>query len=295
MTNAKVAELDAEFIEYKAEAKASMDVLEKKFDDSIGKLDASIKDVNEELDVKFEELKQHILVTAPSQSTYVDPVPQTNKRVDFLELEVSNKLELGKQDDMIDDRTRDHQGARTNQAGDRFMYHGFEHRMRKLKMSVFEGEDAYEWIYKVEWRLLIRFQQLQEGNLYEQFLAITQKESARAYVALFERLACQLVGIPQTVMEATFIKGLKHALRAAVRVMNPKGLNHAMELAISIEDNQLYKGDMQSRGVVRCEEKYTPGHRCASRTLQVMLVDESDEEAEPNLNFKSLNRGFKID
>ncbi|GKC26458.1 hypothetical protein Tco_1033752, partial [Tanacetum coccineum] len=111
MTNAKVAELDAEFIEYKAEAKASMDVLEKKFDDSIGKLDASIKDVNEELDVKFEELKQHILVTAPSQSTYVDPVPQINKvaakatSVDFLELEVSNKLELGKQDDMIDDRT----------------------------------------------------------------------------------------------------------------------------------------------------------------------------------------------
>ncbi|GKC14454.1 ankyrin repeat-containing protein [Tanacetum coccineum] len=111
-----------------------------------------------------------------------------------------------------------HRGAGTNQAGDRFAYHGFEHRMRKLKMPVFEGEYAYGWIYRVEryfeiqglpqheqlraaalcmegealswyrwsegrtpfhsWdgfkrHLLIRFQQSQEGNLYEQFLAIT--------------------------------------------------------------------------------------------------------------------------
>nr|GEX79633.1 ribonuclease H-like domain-containing protein [Tanacetum cinerariifolium] len=73
--------------------------------------------------------------------------------------------------------------------------------------------------------------------------------SARAYVALFEKLACQLVGIPETVMKATFKKRLKLALRAAVRVMNPEGLNNAMELAVSIEDNQLFEGVMQSKGV----------------------------------------------
>ncbi|GJT11038.1 ankyrin repeat-containing protein [Tanacetum coccineum] len=33
---------------------------------------------------------------------------------------------------------------------DSLSYHGFEHRMRKLKMPVFEGEDAYGWIYRVE-------------------------------------------------------------------------------------------------------------------------------------------------
>ncbi|GJU64047.1 ankyrin repeat-containing protein, partial [Tanacetum coccineum] len=135
-------------------------------------------------------------------------------------------------------------------------------------------------------RLLIQFQQSQEGNLYEQFLAITQEESARAYVALFAKLACQLVRIPKSVMEATFIKGLKPALRATVRVMNPDGLNNAMELAVSIENNQLYEG-------VMCEEKYTLGHRYASCTLQVILVDESDEAEEPNLNFKSWARGKK--
>ncbi|GJU15095.1 hypothetical protein Tco_1143061 [Tanacetum coccineum] len=83
MTNKKVVELDAEFIEYKSEAKASMDALEKKIDDGIRKLDVSIKATKEEsdakLDAKIEELKQLILGTAPSQSTHVDPEPQITK------------------------------------------------------------------------------------------------------------------------------------------------------------------------------------------------------------------------
>ncbi|GKE47479.1 ankyrin repeat-containing protein [Tanacetum coccineum] len=60
ITNKKIAELDAEFIKYKAEAKASMDALEK-IDDGIEKLEASIKAMKEEsnakLDAKFEELR----------------------------------------------------------------------------------------------------------------------------------------------------------------------------------------------------------------------------------------------
>ncbi|GKF61519.1 hypothetical protein Tco_0181573, partial [Tanacetum coccineum] len=76
MTNKRVSELDAEFIEYKAKAKACMDALEKKIDEGIGKLDASIKAMKEESDAKFEELKQLIL---GSQSTHVDPGPQITK------------------------------------------------------------------------------------------------------------------------------------------------------------------------------------------------------------------------
>ncbi|GJU39502.1 UBN2 domain-containing protein [Tanacetum coccineum] len=224
MTNKKVSELDVEFIEYKVEAKASMDALKKKIDDGIRKLDMSIKAMKEESDAKFEELKQLILGTAPSQSTHVDHVPQITK--------VAAKAAL------------------------------FKHQMRKLKMPKFEGEDAYGWIYIVEryfeihgllqqeqlraaalcmegealswyrwsegrtsfhsWdgfkrRLLIRFQHSKEGNLYEQFLAITQEGSARAY--------------------------------GSIRVMNPEGLNHAMKLAVSIGDNRLFAGVMQSKGV----------------------------------------------
>ncbi|GJT15974.1 hypothetical protein Tco_0874680 [Tanacetum coccineum] len=58
--------------------------------------------------------------------------------------------------------------GRTNQAGDRFAYHGFEHRMRKLKMPVFEGEDAYGWIYRVE-----RYFEIQGLPQLEQLRAAT--------------------------------------------------------------------------------------------------------------------------
>ncbi|PWA72590.1 hypothetical protein CTI12_AA104190 [Artemisia annua] len=521
MTLKKVADLDAEFIVYKAEAKERMDALEKKFDEGIGKLDGGIGLLKSEVDQKFEELKHLILGRAPTQAStfeFPDPTKQTstlastfevpdptklatkpnpyvpparqgyddiglelhnsngessttigkNLRPEYWDVEGSSKFDQRKTNDLngeqfkprtdcgapfvtgmqptdfrwdfgvdpqaaLDRETQHmmgtnqtgevkHRGAGTNQ---------LEHRMRKLKMPLFEGEDAYGWIYRVEryfeiqglppqeqlraaalcmegealawyrwsegrtpfhsWdsfkrRLLIRFQQSQEGNLYEQFLAITQEGSARAYVALFEKLACQLVGVLETVMEATFTKGLKPALRVAVRVMNPASLNHAMELAVTIEDNRLYEGVMQSKGAAaivgqtktvmeatftkglkpalraavrvmnpaslnhamelavtiednrlyegvmqskgaaaivgqtstkgdnfrrmteseiqdrkakglcfRCDEKYTPGHRCASRTLQVMLVDASDEADEPDLNFKSWAHGSKID
>nr|GEV83139.1 putative reverse transcriptase domain-containing protein [Tanacetum cinerariifolium] len=73
------SKFDAEFIEYKAEAKASMDALEKKINDCIRRLDASIKAMKEESNAKFEELRQLILGTAPSQSKNVDHVPQITK------------------------------------------------------------------------------------------------------------------------------------------------------------------------------------------------------------------------
>ncbi|GJY48459.1 hypothetical protein Tco_0438415 [Tanacetum coccineum] len=215
MTNKKVAELDAEFIEYKAEVKASMDALEKKIDDGIRKLDASIKAMKEEsdakLDAKFEELRQLILGTAPSQSTHVDHVPQItkvpaktapyvppirrtyddlgfpmpkfqadpstaigkNQRSDFIELEDSrSKPVQGKLDHMNDDRNRQHisfgsefepTGFRQPTTGfgkptgfgqlttrvERETHNKYEHQMRKLKMPLFDGEDAYRWIYRV--------------------------------------------------------------------------------------------------------------------------------------------------
>ncbi|GKA97340.1 hypothetical protein Tco_0825234 [Tanacetum coccineum] len=54
---------------------------------------------------------------------------------------------------------------------------------------------------------------------WEQFLGITQDGTARDYVVLFERLTYQLVGVPEPVLEGTFISGLKPELRAYVRVM----------------------------------------------------------------------------
>ncbi|GJT23786.1 ferritin-4, chloroplastic-like protein [Tanacetum coccineum] len=122
--------------------------------------------------------------------------------------------------------------------------------------------------------------------------------------AKFEELKQLILGtsthvdVPQTTKVQRFQTGNEEEFAATVDRENAthdgnkpnwrKSLNHAMELAVSIEDNQLFEG-------VMCEEKYTPGHRCTSRTLQVMLVDESDEVEEPDLNFKSWDRGSKIE
>ncbi|GJU11163.1 hypothetical protein Tco_1133559 [Tanacetum coccineum] len=194
-----------------------------------------------------------------------------NQRSDFIELEDSSKPVQGKLDDMNDDRTR----QRTS-FGSGFQPTGFgqpttgfgqpttgfgqgvltepqtrierethnNYQMKKMKMprssaTIRTNTDQHFMLWFGE-----ALSGLSDGS---EFLAITQEESARAYVALFEKLACQVVGIPKSVMEATFIKGI--TLRAAVKVMNPEGLNNAMELAVSIEDTQLYKGVMQSKGV----------------------------------------------
>ncbi|GJY21422.1 putative mitochondrial protein [Tanacetum coccineum] len=200
---------------------------------------------------------------------------------------------------------------------------GAEYRLRKLKMPIFKGEDAYGWIYRMEryfhiqgieatdqltaaelclegqalswyrwsdgrtpfrsWenfkrRLLDRFQQSQEGSLYEQFLAITQDGSAREYVALFEKLARQLVGVPETILEGTFIKGLKQDLRAAVRVLNPEGLSHAMKLAVSIEENQLFGSASQGGGSYRTNSTTNYSNRISGSGSTRTLVSTAPIE-----------------
>nr|GEW12171.1 putative mitochondrial protein [Tanacetum cinerariifolium] len=214
MTNKKITELDAEFIEYNAEAKASVDALEKNIDDGIGKLDASFKAMKEESDAKFEELK-------------VDPQAAVDREIRHM---------MG-----------------TNQRGER------EHRgLEQIKQET----DSLP------------------GN--------NSRRIGSSVRCLFEKLACQLVEVPDTVMEATFTKGLKPALRAAVRVMNPEVRQTTSKGDNFIRMTELEIQDRKAKGLCfRCEEKYTPDHRCASRTLQVMMVDESDEVEEPDLNFKS--------
>ncbi|GKB27084.1 hypothetical protein Tco_0866485, partial [Tanacetum coccineum] len=171
--------------------------------------------------------------------------------------------------------------------------------MRKLKMPVFDGEDAYGWIYRVE-----RYFEIQGIPPQEQ-LRVVVDGTTREYVVLFEKLACQLVGVSPSVMEATFIKGLKTDLRAAIRVMRPEGLAHAMypvsTSTIRSETNiqarqfkQLTKtelADKQSKGLCfKCDEKFTIGHRYPSKTLHVLLVmdeeDEDDEDDEENVENK---------
>ncbi|GKA93150.1 ty3-gypsy retrotransposon protein [Tanacetum coccineum] len=87
-------------------------------------------------------------------------------------------------------------------------------------------------------RLLVRFQPSKAGSLHEQFFAISQTGTAREYITLFERMAAQLPGLQEEVLEGIFIKGLKQELRTAVRTQQPVGLGRTMELALVIDESR---------------------------------------------------------
>ncbi|PWA86439.1 Ankyrin repeat-containing protein [Artemisia annua] len=156
---------------------------------------------------------------------------------------------------------------------------GSDHRFRKLKMPLFDGEDVYGWVYQAErffevqglittgerlraavlslegsalswfrwtnnrepfisWeelkrRLLHRFQSSQDGNLHEQFFSISQQGTAREYVTLFERMAAQLPGLQEEVLEGIFIKGLKQDLRTAIRTQKPTWIESSHGISIN--------------------------------------------------------------
>ncbi|GJX36593.1 putative mitochondrial protein [Tanacetum coccineum] len=252
-----------------------------------------------------------------------------SKRVEFGTSSVLNEINRKVNSGLGDDNELVRQKTLT--AGTIFKAN--DYRFKKLKMPIFDGEDAYGWIYRME-----RFFKIQGVEALEQL----QDGTAQAYVALFEKLAGQLVGVSEQVLEATFIKGLKPDLRASVRVMRPEGLNHAMILAVTIEENKGFdigargggsyrsggttsnfsgyknnttsstrtllstastgnKGGISSTGRVsqfkrlteaeladkrskglcfKCDQKFGPGHICASRSLQVLLVDEEEEYEE---------------
>ncbi|GJX53994.1 hypothetical protein Tco_0282363 [Tanacetum coccineum] len=110
---------------------------------------------------------------------------------------------------------------------------GNDFRLRKLKMPLFDGDDIFGWVYRVESFfdvqkvnasgerlraavLCLKGPPLQEGSMYEQFINISQEGYAREYVALFEKMASQLVEIHVEILDGTLIKGLKLELRIAV-------------------------------------------------------------------------------
>ncbi|GJX16956.1 hypothetical protein Tco_0217788 [Tanacetum coccineum] len=137
-------------------------------------------------------------------------------------------------------------------------------------------------------------------------LGITQDGTARDYVVLFERLTYQLVGVPEPVLEGTFISGLKPELRAYVRVMQPEGLHHAMKLSISIDENKtcnnvLWGGGLHRSTIEKTTYKGENFKRLIDSKLQAKRAkglcynDRSDEEVAREVQVKRWDPGTKID
>nr|GEV43713.1 reverse transcriptase domain-containing protein [Tanacetum cinerariifolium] len=119
-----------------------------------------------------------------------------------------------------------------------------DHRFRKLKMPLFDGQDVYGWVYQPE-----RFFEVQGLNTTRERLRAAvlslegpalscQQGTTRDYVTLFERMAAQLPSLSEEVLGGVFIKGLKPELRTSVRTHQTANLSQEMDLTLLIDESR---------------------------------------------------------
>ncbi|GJS46432.1 retrotransposable element Tf2 [Tanacetum coccineum] len=279
MAAKKVESLEADLEKYPEEVKGNFAALGNKLDYEV----EALRKRQELEDKQYEEVKKMLLSLTNKDTSYVRPVEplkkvQTGLKFDDLGFLIPptntgtsadggrKKIsEIIGEDNNSSGTGANHTEGRHTEGRDtegKFFNQGYDHQMRKIKMPLFDGEDAHGWIYKAE-----RYFKVIEVDLREQLrVAVLCMEgqalswfqwsearpsfhsSAREYVSLFEQLARQLRGVSEEAMEGTFIKGLKPNLRSLARVMQPVA--------------------MRNLG---------PGHHCPGKTLQVLLVGNEDE------------------
>lgn len=98
--------------------------------------------------------------------------------------------------------------------------------------------------------VLRQFRSLNGGSLYEQWLSTTQVTTVSEYRRKFIETAAPLGQISEDMLLGHFVNGLKEEVKAEVRLLNPISLEHAMELAIRVEEKHkvstLRKSSMSS-------------------------------------------------
>ncbi|GJS21363.1 putative mitochondrial protein [Tanacetum coccineum] len=154
---------------YKVEVEKRFNSLEKKLDTEIGALRVEAHKNHAQLKQQIEEHKNLILSgkssAQPWQALPLNPnkistkVTQSMLRFDDLGFllppnhakssTIMGKIMLQDTLSLMDPTTLTRRKG-TPQTGDKFTQHGFDCRMRKLKMPLFDGKDAYGWIYRVE-------------------------------------------------------------------------------------------------------------------------------------------------
>lgn len=107
-------------------------------------------------------------------------------------------------------------------------WYRWSHNRKKIK----SWEDLKAQMFK-------RFRPSQEGSLCARFLAIKQEESVAEYIKKFEVYLASLSKLPETVLENTFLNGLKPTVKAAFVSRRPIGLEEIMLEAQLIEDRDL--------------------------------------------------------
>lgn len=120
--------------------------------------------------------------------------------------------------------------------GDALLWYQWEHGRRPIR----------HW-EELKGMLLRQFRRTSSGSLYEQWLNHDQTSDVVEYRRRFIELMAPLVGVPEEITKGQYINGLKHDVRAEVRLLGPRSLDHAMDLSIKVEDKLksgfILKGD----------------------------------------------------
>nr|GEY25881.1 putative mitochondrial protein [Tanacetum cinerariifolium] len=139
-----------------------------------------------------------------------------------------------------------------------------DYRLRKLKIPLCNRDDVMNGCTKMS-----------------DFLKFSQTEIARENITLFERMADQLPGLQEEVLEGIFIKGLKQELRTTFQTQQPAGLGRTMELALVI-DKSRSGGVVETHKVVTSTltTHFTGGIACISNALTGYGSKDKDEDEE---------------
>ncbi|XP_057252211.1 uncharacterized protein LOC130592079 [Beta vulgaris subsp. vulgaris] len=88
--------------------------------------------------------------------------------------------------------------------------------------------------------LLRQFRTSNVGSLHEAWLALEQTSSVAEYRRNFIELIAPLENVPEPIALGQFLNGLKKEIRAEVRVLGPRFLEQAMDLALKVEEKSKY-------------------------------------------------------
>lgn len=98
-------------------------------------------------------------------------------------------------------------------------------------------------VYILRW-----FRSVAGGSLYEQWLATVQTTTVMDYQRKFIETAAPLDKLPEEILLGQFLNGLRDEIKTEVRLLNPISLEHAMELAVRVEERNQVNGFKKSGG-----------------------------------------------
>ncbi|GJW60654.1 hypothetical protein Tco_0109989 [Tanacetum coccineum] len=184
---------------------------------------------------------------------------------------------------------------------------GSDHRLRKLKMPLFDGEDVYGWVYQVE-----RFFEVQglittgdrlraavlslEGSalsvifffrwINNRSLSPAGKSSTSLitpFPAFTKCRTCETGDqrggtVPKPVSTRVGGGGITRPLGGGIIGGGAKDKQSGTSRPPFKRLTETEFADKKAKGLCyRCDEKFLPGHRCPAKTLQLLFIPEGDE------------------